>query len=116
MLLDVIDALVARVIRPGEVLAIWSSRLFRTEDVLYMEVDATVLGRTGKSLVIQENSKANDVRILALPKFAVDLFMRILGDLEPNEWDVVFPSSADTLMDPGNLRHAWIKTFAGAEF
>ena len=116
MLLDVIDALIATGIRPGEVLAIRSSRLFLAEDVPYVRVDATVIRKTGEGLVIQENTKAKDVRILALPKFAVDMFTRILVELEPNEWDVVFPSSVGTLMDPRNLRSAWAKTFAGSEF
>lgn len=116
MLLDVIDALIATGIRPGEVLAIRTSRLFLAEDIPYVRIDATVLRKTGEGLVIQENTKANDIRILALPKFAVDMFTRILVELEPNPWDVVFPSSVGTLMDPRNLRSAWAKTFEGSEF
>lgn len=116
VLLDIIDALIGTGVRPGEVLAIRATRLDLTANVPSVRIDSTVIRVKGQGLIIQEHTKANDVRHLGLPQFAVDLFTRILQDRQPNEWDVVFTSAAGTLMDPRNLRNAWAKTFAKSEF
>ncbi|MET4003505.1 integrase [Arthrobacter sp. UYCu511] len=116
VLLDIIDALIATGVRPGGVLAIRSTRLELEVEVPSVRIDSTIMRIKGQGLVIQENTKANDIRRLALPQFAVDLFTRALQERQPNEWDVVFTSATGTLMDPRNLGHAWTKTFAGSDF
>lgn len=116
VMLDIIDILIATGIRPGEVLAIRKSKLNLDAEIPDVRIDSTIIRMKGQGLVIQEHTKAKDVRRLALPQFAVDVLTRTLQDHEPNEWDVVFTSSVGTLMDPRNLGHAWTKTFAKSEF
>lgn len=105
-LLDIVDLFLATGARIGELLALrW------TDDV---DLDAGTVTLSGTIVmsdtkpsrpIRQAFPKGKKPRVLVLPKFAVDALLRrrVAVDVA-NVHDAVFPSTAGTWRDPGNVR------------
>ena len=114
-LLDVVDMLLATGARIGEVLAI------RWEDVDLEEQTVTISGTIvrpiGEPLIRQSFPKSSSSqRELELPRFAVDMLMRRRVNAASNIVGAVFPSTAGTWREPGNVRTQWRQVRAAAGY
>lgn len=114
-LLDIVDMFLATGARIGEVLAL------RWEDV---DLDAGTVTLAG-TIVLSDTKpsrptrqafpKGKRPRVLMLPRFAVDaLLRRRVAVTVANVHDAVFPSSAGTWRDPGNVRKQLAKVLPDA--
>lgn len=116
-LLDVIDMLLATGARIGEVLAMrWSDVDLGNEPTV--TISGTIIYEKGKGLVLQDHPKSSGSRqTFRLPQFAVNtLLRRKVQQQIGNPYDVLFPSSTNTLRDPNNFRKQWNKARADIGF
>lgn len=103
-LLDVVDVMLGTGMRIGEVLAL------RWEDVDIgdqptVTVSGTLVYLKEKGLRRQAHTKtASGFRILTLPAFAVEVFLRRSVEAIPTETNAVFPSGKGTWKWPNNYR------------
>ncbi|WP_053353848.1 tyrosine-type recombinase/integrase [Leucobacter musarum] len=90
--------------RPGETFAVrWDDINFETSPAT-VRIHATVVKDELFKTVIQEHTKTNRVRILALPPFVVAM---LLNRRMESTTEVVFPSSTETVRNPDNFRLQW---------
>ena len=113
-LLDIVDVLVATGLRIGELLAVrWCDVDL---DAGTLDVNGTIVMSDAKpSRPMRQDKPKSDRsrRRLVLPAFAVDaLLRRRVAITAANVHDVVFPSAAGTLRDPGNVRKQLNKVLA----
>ncbi len=90
--------------RPGETFAVrWDDIDFNTSPAT-VRIHATVVKDENFKTVIQEHTKTNRVRVLALPPFLV---AQLLERRTKSFTEVVFPSSTETVRSPDNFRIQW---------
>lgn len=118
-LLDVVDVLLGTGARIGEVLAL------RWEDVELEPTAASILiagtvvrdPESGKMVRQTMPKSATSRRSLLIPRFVADALMRRrVAVVVPNVHDLVFPSTAGTVRDPGAVRKQWNKIREEAGF
>jgi integrase len=111
-LVDVVDVLTGVGCRIGELLALdWSKLDF--EDGT-MSLFGTVIRVKGAGLTVQPHTKSEaGMRTIRPPTWVMDILKRRHGE-RTCEW--VFPSSADTLRDPDNLRKQLRDVIAATEW
>lgn len=108
-LLDVVDVMLATGARIGEALALRWKDIDLKSARATLTVTGTVIYVPGQGLTIQEHPKSTNSRQrYFIPPFAVEMLLRRqVQQVTANPWDVVFPSSAETLRDPANFRKQW---------
>ncbi len=96
-------------VRIGEALAFRWADIDLGSAIATGTVTGTVVRVPGEGLTIQDHPKtASGRRRLMLPRFIVSMLMRRQLDVvEPNAWDLVFPSSTGTLPEPQNVHRQW---------
>lgn len=108
-----VDVMLGSGLRIGEVLALrWSDVDLAAGTI---EVSGTVVRDDAGRWMRQpapKSEKAN--RTLRLPRFALDALTCHQGLLPPTDGDLVFPSAAGTVRDPGNVRRIWNREVAAA--
>jgi len=108
--LDVIDFLIATGARASEVLGLCWGDVHLDGDVPFVRIHQQVIREKGRGLVLAP-TKERDVRLLALPAFAVDMLSRRLT-LPTNQDGAVFTNVRGNLIDPSNMRSVWRGLFA----
>lgn len=103
--LDVIDFLIATGARASEVLGLCWDDVHLDGDVPFVRIHQQVIREKERGLVLAP-TKERDVRLLALPGFAVEMLRR-RQQLPPNQWGAVFTNVRNNLFDPSNVRTVW---------
>lgn len=111
--LDVIDFLIATGARASEVLGLCWEDVHLDGDVPFVRIHQQVIREKERGLVLAP-TKERDVRLLALPGFAVEMLRR-RQNLPPNEWGAVFTNVRNNLFDPSNVRKVWRDLFGPDE-
>jgi len=112
--LDVIDFLIATGARASEVLGLCWGDVHLDGDVPFVRIHQQVIREKERGLVLAP-TKERDVRLLALPAFAVDMLSRRLT-LPTNQDGAVFTNVRGNLIDPSNMRSVWRRLFKGTEW
>jgi integrase len=112
--LDVIDFLIATGARASEVLGLCWEDVHLDGDVPFVRIHQQVIREKERGLVLAP-TKERDIRLLALPGFAVEMLRR-RQELPGNEWGAVFTNVRNNLFDPSNVRKVWRGLFAGSEW
>jgi len=112
--LDVIDFLIATGARASEVLGLCWGDVHLDGDVPFVRIHQQVIREKERGLVLAP-TKERDVRLLALPAFAVDMLSR-RALLPTNQDGAVFTNVRGNLIDPSNMRSVWRKLFKGTEW
>jgi len=112
--LDVIDFLIATGARASEVLGLCWGDVHLDGDVPFVRIHQQVIREKERGLVLAP-TKERDVRLLALPAFAVDMLSR-RAMLPTNQDGAVFTNVRGNLIDPSNMRSVWRKLFKGTEW
>ncbi|AJE32559.1 integrase family protein [Corynebacterium humireducens NBRC 106098 = DSM 45392] len=107
-LLSFVDILLATGCRPGEVAALrWCDIDFDAETPT-VTVSATMVRTKGQGLFRQPFTKASDVRLLALPPYAVQVLAELRSkQLDPGDSTPVFCTAVGTHRDPDTIRNQW---------
>lgn len=112
--LDVIDFLIATGARASEVLGLCWEDVHLDGDVPFVKIHQQVIREKGRGLVLAP-TKERDVRLLALPGFAVEMLKR--RQLLPgNQWGAVFTNVRNNLFDPSNVRTVWRSLFKDSDW
>lgn len=117
-LADPITMFAATGVRMSELLGIaWSDIDFKNRTVALTGKVSRVPG-AGMARTTAEGDSKNRHRVLALPDFAISMLRTRKLAAEPNEFDVVFPSSAGTLRDPDAFNQQWrrVRTVLGLDW
>ena len=112
--LDVIDFLIATGARASEVLGLCWGDVHLDGDVPFVRIHQQVIREKGRGLVLAP-TKERDIRLLALPAFAVDMLSR-RALLPTNQDGAVFTNVRGNLIDPSNMRSVWRRLFKGTEW
>ena len=112
--LDVIDFLIATGARASEVLGLCWEDVDLDGDVPFVRIHQQVIREKERGLVLAP-TKERDVRLLALPGFAVEMLRR-RQELPGNQWGAVFTNVRNNLFDPSNVRKTWRGLFADSEW
>lgn len=112
--LDVIDFLIATGARASEVIGLCWEDVHLDGDVPFVQIHQQVIREKERGLVLAP-TKERDVRLLALPGFAVEMLRR-RQQLPGNPWGAVFTNVRNNLFDPSNVRKVWRDLFAGSEW
>jgi len=112
--LDVIDFLIATGARASEVLGLCWGDVHLDGDVPFVRIHQQVIREKERGLVLAP-TKERDVRLLALPAFAVDMLSR-RALLPTNQDGAVFTNVRGNLIDPSNMRSVWRRLFKGTEW
>jgi len=112
--LDVIDFLIATGARASEVLGLCWGDVHLDGDVPFVRIHQQVIREKERGLVLAP-TKERDVRLLALPAFAVDMLSR-RALLPTNQDGAVFTNVRGNLIDPSNMRSVWRKLFKDTEW
>jgi len=112
--LDVIDFLIATGARASEVLGLCWGDVHLDGDVPFVRIHQQVIREKERGLVLAP-TKERDIRLLALPAFAVDMLSRRLA-LPTNQDGAVFTNVRGNLIDPSNMRSVWRRLFKGTEW
>lgn len=112
--LDVIDFLIATGARASEVLGLCWEDVHLDGDVPFVRIHQQVIREKERGLVLAP-TKERDVRLLALPGFAVEMLRR-RQELPGNQWGAVFTNVRNNLFDPSNVRKTWRGLFADSEW
>ena len=112
--LDVIDFLIATGARASEVLGLCWGDVHLDGDVPFVRIHQQVIREKERGLVLAP-TKERDVRLLALPAFAVDMLGR-RAMLPTNQDGAVFTNVRGNLIDPSNMRSVWRRLFKGTEW
>jgi len=112
--LDVIDFLIATGARASEVLGLCWGDVHLDGDVPFVRIHQQVIREKERGLVLAP-TKERDIRLLALPAFAVDMLSR-RALLPTNQDGAVFTNVRGNLIDPSNMRSVWRRLFKGTEW
>jgi len=112
--LDVIDFLIATGARASEVLGLCWGDVHLDGDVPFVRIHQQVIREKERGLVLAP-TKERDIRLLALPGFAVDMLSR-RALLPTNQDGAVFTNVRGNLIDPSNMRSVWRRLFKGTEW
>jgi len=112
--LDVIDFLIATGARASEVLGLCWGDVHLDGDVPFVRIHQQVIREKERGLVLAP-TKERDVRLLALPAFAVDMLSR-RATMPTNQDGAVFTNVRGNLIDPSNMRSVWRRLFKGTEW
>jgi len=112
--LDVIDFLIATGARASEVLGLCWGDVHLDGDVPFVRIHQQVIREKERGLVLAP-TKERDIRLLALPAFAVDMLSR-RAQLPTNPDGAVFTNVRGNLIDPSNMRSVWRRLFKGTEW
>jgi len=112
--LDVIDFLIATGARASEVLGLCWGDVHLDGDVPFVRIHQQVIREKERGLVLAP-TKERDIRLLALPGFAVDMLSR-RAMLPTNQDGAVFTNVRGNLIDPSNMRSVWRRLFKGTEW
>jgi len=112
--LDVIDFLIATGAMASEVLGLCWGDVHLDGDVPFVRIHQQVIREKERGLVLAP-TKERDVRLLALPAFAVDMLSR-RATLPTNQDGAVFTNVRGNLVDPSNMRSVWRRLFKGTEW
>lgn len=112
--LDVIDFLIATGARASEVLGLCWEDVHLDGDVPFVRIHQQVIREKGRGLVLAP-TKERDVRLLALPGFAVEMLRR-RQHLPGNQWGAVFTNVRNNLFDPSNVRTVWRSLFKDSDW
>jgi integrase len=108
---DVLEFLVATGCRASEALGLQWEDVHLEDSIPWVRIHRQVVRVKGAGLVLTP-TKEHDVRMLALPSFAVEMLRRI----GPAAAGTVFPSATGGLRDPRNMRGIWDRALAGTEW
>jgi len=112
--LDVIDFLIATGARASEVLGLCWGDVHLDGDVPFVRIHQQVIREKERGLVLAP-TKERDIRLLALPAFAVDMLSR-RATMPTNQDGAVFTNVRGNLIDPSNMRSVWRRLFKGTEW
>ncbi|WP_164479226.1 tyrosine-type recombinase/integrase [Nakamurella antarctica] len=118
--IDLVDVLLGTGARIGEVLAVRWMDIDLGVTPATLTIRGTVVRKGKEGLVIQEHPKTpGSVRTVSLPAFVFEMLERRRAEESlSNPFDLVFPSSDGTIMDPVNAQKQWrkVRTAAGLEW
>ncbi|MDD0856710.1 site-specific integrase [Arthrobacter alpinus] len=109
---EIVDAIVALGVRPGELFSLQWEDLDLEANPPTVFVHTTVIRTTAGGVRIQDHPKTrHGVRHLTVPDFLVaQLRVRRLRQMEsgiPNPQDLIFPSATGTVLDANNVGKLW---------